>query len=134
MSQCYENVLIWSHFKPFCTKMICGIFTQSFDAFWGHSNILKINCKAVSTTASSIELDATLQHWWSYLLRCSHLQKIYMRGTNDSVRHIFSIGGCCLNWQKLTCLSLKYQRMLLTCSHIISLLIEYHRCFNCLPV
>ena len=34
--------------------MFCGIFTQSFDAFWGHSNILKINCKAVSTTASSI--------------------------------------------------------------------------------
>ena len=36
--------------------MFCGIFTQSFDAFWGHSNILKINCKAVSTTASSISL------------------------------------------------------------------------------
>ena len=35
--------------------MFCGIFTQSFDAFWGHSNILKINCKAVSTTASSTE-------------------------------------------------------------------------------
>ena len=54
MSQGYENMLIWSHFKPICTKMFCGIFTQSFDAFWGHSNILKINCKAVSTTASSI--------------------------------------------------------------------------------
>ena len=55
MSQGYENVLIWSHFKPICTKMFCGIFTQSFDAFWGHSNILKINCNAVSTTASSIK-------------------------------------------------------------------------------
>ena len=33
--------------------MFCAIFTQSSDAFWGPSNILKINCKAVSTTASS---------------------------------------------------------------------------------
>ena len=46
--------------------MFCGIFTQSFDAFWGHSNILKINCKAVSTTASSknlVSVHNTAQPW-----------------------------------------------------------------------
>ena len=61
MRQGYENLLIWSHFKPICTKMFCGIFTQSFDAFWGHSNILKIYCKAVSTTASSTKFLMFLQ-------------------------------------------------------------------------
>ena len=60
-----------SHFKPICTKIFCGIFTQSFDAFWGHLNILKINCKVVSTTSSSM--------WWrpqnaklSYRYRIGH--------------------------------------------------------------
>ena len=53
VSQGYENMLIMSNVKPICTKMFGGIFTQSFDAFWGHSNVLKINCKAVSTTANS---------------------------------------------------------------------------------
>ena len=41
-------------YNPTC--MFCGIFIQSFDAFWGHSKILKIKRKAVSVTGSSIKL------------------------------------------------------------------------------
>ena len=79
MSQGYENVLIWSHFKPICTKMFCAIFTKSFNAFWGHSNILKINCKAVSTTASMYlwPLEVSFMHF--HLLKWHHFEKKFLK-------------------------------------------------------
>ena len=49
----WKSVNMESQLKPICSKMFCTIFTQSFDAFWCNSIILKINCKAVSTTASN---------------------------------------------------------------------------------
>ena len=52
VSQVYKTMLKWSHFNPICTKMFRGIFTQSFDAFWGHSKIFKIKRKVFSATAS----------------------------------------------------------------------------------
>ena len=45
-------------YNPISTKMFCRIFTQSFNAFWVHSKILKIKRKAVSATGSSIKLSA----------------------------------------------------------------------------
>ena len=53
----------WSHFNPICTKMFRGIFTQSFDAFWGHSKILKIKRKAVSATGSSTLFNEKWMHF-----------------------------------------------------------------------
>ena len=39
VSLVYKTLLKWIHFNPICTKIIWGIFIQSFDAFCGHSNI-----------------------------------------------------------------------------------------------
>ena len=49
IKRCYCRAII----NILALKCFCGIFSQSFDAFRGHSNIFKINCKAVFTTSSS---------------------------------------------------------------------------------
>ena len=72
MSQVYKTMCKWSHFNPICTKMFRGIFTQSFDAFWGHSKILKIKRKAVSATGSSTKQPIILSSYFDTMTHGKH--------------------------------------------------------------
>ena len=84
VSQVYKTMLKWSHFNPICTKMIWGIFTQSFDAFWGHSKILKIKEKQFLPLG-------VVMNWQSQKCRGSKVNKMYVKECYRSICRIIQM-------------------------------------------
>ena len=105
------TILKLSRFNPTCTKIFCEIFTQSFAAFWGHSNILKtrelpgvalVNC-AISHILTIIQIKLLKQ---SFLFISSCMDAPYVRDHilegKACIKNPKTCGGVPSKWPPLT--------------------------------